>query len=180
MTRRIAIPIPMAMAVAVAACIGAAFTAPAAAQTKSGERAEPVAVPIDRLRDGDHAYTTYSGIADSTSVVVRDSAAWRQLWTELTRPFVPPPPLPPIDFAREMVVVAALGARPTAGYDIVIEGAARDSAGLEVAVRRTSPGAGCPVLAVVTQPVDLARVPTLAVETRFRERTVVTPCAGAP
>lgn len=172
MTRRIAIP------VAVAACLGASFTGRAAAQTKSGERAEPV--PIDRLRDGDHAYTTYSGIADSTSVVVRDSAAWRQLWTELTRPFVPPPPLPPIDFAREMVVVAALGSRPTAGYDIVIEGAARDSAGLEVAVRRISPGAGCPVLAVVTQPVDLARVPTLAVETRFRERTVVTPCAGSP
>jgi protease stability complex PrcB-like protein len=172
MTGRVAAPI------ALAACIGAFIPSPAAAQSKSGDRSE--SVPIDRLRDGDHAYTTYSGIANSTSVVVRDSAAWRHLWAELTRPFVPPPPLPPIDFAREMVVVAALGSRPTAGYDIVIEGAARDSAGLEVAVRRTSPGAGCPVLAVVTQPVDLARVPTLAVDTRFRERTVVTPCTGSP
>ncbi|HWH53346.1 MAG TPA: protease complex subunit PrcB family protein [Gemmatimonadaceae bacterium] len=168
------------LAIAIAACIAAMTSPRAHAQSKSGDRAEPVPVPVDRLRDGDHAYTTYSGIADSTSVVVRDSATWRQLWTELTRPFVPPPPLPTIDFAREMIVVAALGSRPTAGYDIVIEGAARDSTGLEVAVRRTSPGAGCPVLAVVTQPVDLARVPTLAVVTRFRERTVVTPCAGAP
>ena len=170
------------VAIALAGCIAAGLTAPAGAQSKSADRAEPapVPVPIDRLRDGEHAYTTYSGIADSTSIVVRDSTTWRHLWTELTRPFVPPPPLPPIDFAREMIVVAALGSRPTAGYDIVIEGAARDSAGLEVAVRRTSPGAGCPVLAVVTQPVDLARVPSLAVDTRFRERTVVTPCAGAP
>ena len=171
------------VAIAVAAFVAASVTPrPGAAQSKSADRAEsaPVPVPIDRLRDGDHAYSTYSGIADPTSVVVRDSVAWRQLGAELTRPFVPPPPLPPIDFAREMVVVAALGSRPTAGYDIVIEGAARDSTGLEVAVRRTSPGAGCPVLAVVTQPVDLARVPTLAVDTRFRERTVVTPCTGAP
>jgi hypothetical protein len=168
-------------AIGMAACTAACVTAtPSAAQSKGGDRAEPVPVPIDRLRDGDHAYSTYSGIADSTSVVVRDSATWRQLWAELTRPFIPPPPLPTIDFAREMIVVAALGSRPTAGYDIVIEGAARDSTGLEVAVRRTNPGAGCPVLAVVTQPVDLARVPTLAVDTRFRERTVVTPCAGSP
>ncbi|MFI5230035.1 MAG: protease complex subunit PrcB family protein [Gemmatimonadales bacterium] len=152
--------------------------APAGAQNKSADHAEPV--PIDRLRDGDHAYSAYSGIADSTRVVVRDSASWRQLWTQLNRPFIPPPPLPPVDFGREMVVVAGLGARPTAGYDIVIEGAERDSSGLEVAVRRTSPGAGCPVLAVVTQPVDLARLPTLAVDTRFRERTVVTPCTAAP
>lgn len=172
-----------AASAALAAVFGALFTAPASAQSKGLDRAdrvEAVPVPVDRLRDGDHAYTAYSGIADSTRVVVRDSTSWRQLWTELTRPFVPPPPLPAIDFAHEMIVVAALGARPTAGYDIVIEGAARDSSGVEVAVRRTSPGAGCPVLAVVTQPVDLARLPTIAGGTRFHERTIVTPCTGAP
>lgn len=149
----------------------------AAAQLKGGGSDRVESVPMERLGGGDHAFSTFSGLSDSTRLVVRDSSAWRQLWFALNRPFVPPPPLPPIDFAREMIIVAALGARPTGGYDIVIESAVRDSSGVEVDVRRSTPAAGCPVSAVMTQPVDLARVPIAPELPHFRERTVITPCS---
>jgi hypothetical protein len=109
---------------------------------------------------------------------VRDSTAWRLLWQQINRPFFPPPALPPVDFQREMVVVVALGARPSAGFDVVIQGAAEDSAGIEVDVRRASPGAGCPVAAVETQPVDMAKIPSSARALRFRERRTVISCVA--
>jgi hypothetical protein len=90
---------------------------------------------------------------------------------------VPAPALPPIDFGREMIVVAALGSRPNGGYDVVIEGAEQDSAGIEISVRVASPAAGCPVATAITQPIDLARVPLTDQPIRFRERDVVVSCA---
>lgn len=135
-------------------------------------------VPLERFRDGATAFSSYSGITDSASIVLRDSASWRQVWQRINRPFIPQPPLPSVDFGHDMVVVAALGNRPSAGYDVVIERADVDESGVEVAVRRTMPAAGCPVAAAETQPVDLARIPATDRPVRFRERSVTMPCGG--
>ena len=141
--------------------------------------ANPSRVTVTRLRQEPVAFSTYTGVRDSLRAVVRDSALWRELWARINQPFLPSPPLPSIDFRREMIVVAALGARPTAGYDVVIEGVAQDSTGIEVALRRQTPAPGCPVAAAMTQPLDLARIPASDHPVRFRERTVVIPC-GSP
>lgn len=135
-------------------------------------------MPIVRLREGPAAFSTYTGVRDSLRTVVRDSLLWRELWARINQPFLPVPPLPSIDFRREMIVVAALGARPSAGYDVVIEGVEQDSAGIEIALRRQSPAPGCPVAASMTQPLDLARIPASDHPVRFRERTVVIPCTS--
>jgi hypothetical protein len=140
-----------------------------------GLRTAPVS--LSRLRDGSTAFSSYAGIGDPMRAVIRDSTAWRQLWDRINRPFVPAPALPPIDFGREMIVVAALGSRPNGGYDVVIEGAEQDSAGIEISVRVASPAAGCPVATAITQPIDLARVPLTDQPIRFRERDVVVSCA---
>jgi hypothetical protein len=139
----------------------------------------PSPVAVVRLRDGSVAFSTYTGVRDSLRTVVRDSLLWRQLWERINQPFFPRPSLPLIDFSREMIVVAALGSRPSEGYDVVIERVEQDSTGIEVALRRATPAPGCPVAAVVTQPLDLARIPASDQPVRFRERTVVIPC-GAP
>jgi len=139
---------------------------------------ERAPVPLTRLRNSQSAFSTYSGLIDSLRVVVRDSTAWRRVWQEINRPFFPAPVLPPVDFQREMIVVAALGARPSAGFDVVIESAAEDSVGIEVDVRRASPAAGCPVAAAITQPVDVAKIPASGRTLRFRERSTVIPCAA--
>ena len=134
-------------------------------------------VPITRLRDAPSAFTSYSGLSDSALLVVRDSSAWRDLWQRINRVFIPAPPAPVVDFQQEMIVVAALGRRPTAGHDIMIEGAEQDSTGIEIVVRRSEPAPGCPVAAAVTQPVDMARMRADRRAVRFRERQVVVPCS---
>jgi len=147
----------------------------AIAAGQHGLRTAPVSV--SRLREGTTAFSSYAGIGDPMRAVIRDSTAWRQLWDRINRPFVPAPALPSIDFGREMIIVAALGSRPNAGYDVVIEGAEQDSAGIQISVRVASPAAGCPVATAMTQPVDLARVPITDQPIRFRERDVVVSCA---
>jgi hypothetical protein len=132
--------------------------------------------PVARLSSGHVSFSVFSGFTDSTRFVVRDSDAWRGTWQTIHRPFLPPPPVPPIDFSREMVVVAALGARPSEGYEVVFENVREDTTGIEVAVRVSEPARGCPVAAVMTQPVDLARIPASARPVRFRQRNVVVPC----
>lgn len=136
-------------------------------------------LPVTRLRQGPTAYSTYSGLNDPVRTVVRDSAEWDALWQAITRPFYPAPPLPQVDFDRDMVVVAALGARPSSGYDIVIEAARQDTSSIEIALRTSSPAAGCPVSAAITQPVDLATIPASPRPVRFRETSTIVPC-GAP
>jgi hypothetical protein len=125
------------------------------------------------------SFSVFSGFADSARFVVRDSGAWRETWQTIHRPFIPPPPVPPIDFSREMVVVAALGTRSSEGYEVVFENVREDTSGIEVDVRVNEPARGCPVAAVMTQPVDLARIPASARPVRFRQRNVVVPC-GVP
>jgi hypothetical protein len=135
-------------------------------------------LPITRFRPDSVAYTTFSGVMDSTRVVIRDRARWREYWARIHSPFVPPPREPEIDFSREMVILAALGRRPTLGYDILIRSATRDSAGIEVQLRRSSPGQGCTMGAAITEPVDLARIPASDVQVRFTELIMATPCGG--
>jgi hypothetical protein len=133
---------------------------------------------LARLRATPGSFDDNSGLVDSVRAVVRDSAAWHSLWAEINRPFIPPPALPSIDFDRDIIVVAALGARPTGGYGIMIEGATEDSSGIEVSVVQSSPGHGCALSAARTEPVDLARISVTKRPVRFRERTVVVPCGG--
>jgi len=148
---------------------------PPATLTGSFE-AEPVAVT--RFRADSVAYTTYSGINDSLHVVIRDLPRWRDYWGRIHSPFFPQPPAPAIDFRREMVILAALGRRPSLGYDILITSALRDSAGIEVFLVRSKPTQGCPVPAAITEPVDLARIPTSDLPVRFTERITAIPCGA--
>jgi len=134
------------------------------------------ATPVTRLAARGTSFSTFSGYTDSVQLVVRDSATWRTAWQTIHRPFIPPPPVPPVDFAREMVLVAALGTRSSEGYEIVFENVREDSGGIEVAVRVSEPARGCPVGATMTQPVDLARIPASARPVRFTKRNVVVPC----
>ena len=150
---------------------GACRTAQAAPRIE-----EESPVPVVRFRGESRAFSTYSGLDDSLRSVVRDPATWTKLWQRMQRPFFPRPAVPAVDFTRDMVIVAALGQRPSAGYDILIESAERTPDGLIVELRVTSPGSGCPVEAALTQPVDIGRVPFSDGPIRFRARQVVIAC----
>ena len=89
----------------------------------------------------------------------------------------PEPDRPEIDFAHEMLVVAALGTRATGGYSVFIDGARRDSSGdIVIAVRTVSPARRCGVTEALTQPADIARMPRSDADVRFEERQEIQDC----
>lgn len=135
-------------------------------------------LPITRFAHSNSGFSSFSGIRTPTRAVVRDSTTWRTTWEQINQPFFPQPPLPTVDFNREMVLLAAMGTQPSGGYELLIESATRDTTGIDVELRRVSPGAGCPVSAVLTQPLDLVRVPFSDQPVRFSERAETTPCNG--
>jgi hypothetical protein len=107
--------------------------------------------------------------------VIRDPVTWQTVWKEIWRGSSEVPPVPAIDFSSEMIVVAALGARSTGGYGILIDGANEvANGGVNVTIRSTSP-LNCLVTEAFTQPVDIARVPIRG-KVEFTERSEVHQC----
>ena len=142
---------------AVAACV----LAIALAACKSPNAPDDVeSLSLTRLGSAQSSFTTYSGLRDAQRVVIRDQAAWQQTWNAIWSGTgsSPVPALPAIDFTREMVIVAALGERPTGGFSIFVESASETADSVTINVRRVSPGNGCAVTLAFTRPVDIARM----------------------
>jgi len=126
-------------------------------------------------------YRAFGGIADSLRFVVRDSAAWARVWAELvstTRSAdgSPPPSAPAVDFRRELLLVAALGHRPTTGYRVEVANAAASADTLYVTVVRRAPDEHCVGMDAATYPVDIARLPRLDLPVRIIEREAPPAC----
>lgn len=134
-------------------------------------------LPIVRLRAEPYSFAYYSGLDQPGRIVVRDETSWQALWSQIHERFSEVPPVPAVDFSREMVVVVALGLRSSGGYSILVDAAHEASnAGLLVTVRSISPGSKCARTAALTQPVDIARVPRRDGEVSFLEQSEVTVC----
>jgi hypothetical protein len=132
-------------------------------------------VRLIRLAPGADSLTVNSGLTESTRLVVRDAATWKTTWSRIWTA-IPAPPLPTIDFSREMVIVVGLGTRPTSGHAIVIESAATEGGSLNVVVRTDTPGPGCLSAQMLTSPVDVARVPRSDATVQFSDRNVTRNC----
>jgi hypothetical protein len=121
-----------------------------------------------------HAY--YSGFDRAARLVVRDQRSWSAAWALLYAGSSPVPPVPAIDFSGSTVIVVALGARSTGGYDMTVTRVARDGAVLYVEATSTSPGRRCGTTQAFTQPVDIIVVPHGVTEAVFVERKLVHEC----
>lgn len=105
------------------------------------------------------AYGGWCAFPEGVQLIASEEA-WQTTWAQLFGCASPLPPLPAVDFGREMLVLAALGGRPTGGYTVAIHSAVVDEgAVLRVQVIEERPGRGCAVAAVATYPVAVARVP---------------------
>jgi hypothetical protein len=101
--RRMLRILPLLLVPGLAACGGGGGATPAPALPPAPE-------PLARLEAAQRLYYDDSGgIADSLRIAVRDPAAWRDIWDRATSTLSSPPPLPEIDFAREMVLVVGAG-----------------------------------------------------------------------
>ena len=137
-----------------------------------------VPIPLIRFRTDSIAFASYSGVGQAQNFVIKDAAAWNDLWQRIYAGQTPVPPTPDVDFNTQMVVASALGGKPTGGYDIVLTEAAMDTGGLVIAVRATSPGAHCFVTQAFTQPIDIARLAKTGGDVRFEQTQYSVDCGS--
>ncbi|MBZ0271488.1 protease complex subunit PrcB family protein, partial [bacterium] len=99
-----------------------------------------------------------SGLTRGDMRVVRQDAAFDELWTRLWATRAQPPPRPAIDFARQVVVTVALGTQPTGGHGVRIESVRLAGSVLTVVVLETHPRPGAVVTQSMTQPFSVVVV----------------------
>lgn len=100
----------------------------------------------------------YTGVHDKQRLVLKNEAAWNQMWSQIVAGREPKPPLPEVNFVTEMVVVVAMGTRSSGGYAIDIDAVYESDGKLYVDVLETSPGASCFVTGALTAPLHAVRV----------------------
>ena len=124
-------------------------------------------------------YRFHSGLTERERIVVRDQVSWAALWTRIVASHRPPPARPAVDFDDEMLVVVSMGARPTGGYGIYIDGLSAVFAvrgNLVVVTREVRPGRNCIVTGAFTEPLALARLERSDLPVSFVNRSVARDC----
>ena len=118
----------------------------------------------------------YSGVEAPAREVVRTDAQWRAAWAQIHRHQQPAPAVPPVDFGREVVIVAAMGSRNTGGYTIGVDSAAATAEAIHVFVTERSPGRTCVTTQALTAPLHAVAIPADGRAVRFHENAVVREC----
>ena len=75
--------------------------------------------------------------------VVTTQAAWSALWGQLYDKVVPEPPLLPVDFSQNEVIVLTDGPKPSGGYALDVTGVAASSAGGTIDYEAYAPQGSC-------------------------------------
>ena len=110
-------------------------------------------------------------------LVIKNRDEFGDFWKRFTAPIPPSngiPPPPEIDFSKEMVVVSAMGRRPTSGYWTFIDGACEVDGQVEVFVSNVDDVKCIGAFMVLTYPADAVRIPRTDLPIVFRETQI--PC----
>lgn len=127
-------------------------------------------LPVTRILQG-----AFSSAETSQRLVVRSETELTAAWTTMFRNFSDPPPLPSVDFSREMVIIALAGSKPSGGYCILVQAAAAKTGRAEITVRSIGPNPSSALLPVITNPYDVVRVPRREIVT-FTELSEIGNC----
>lgn len=110
---------------------------------------------------------SWSGYGSIVRTVITTPQAWAEAWATLYSAVTPQPSRPDIDFAANVVVLAAMGTRPSGGHSVTIEEVRAHMGALYVAVRERSPGPACGTTGALTAPVHAVQVPREATAAFF-------------
>ncbi|UCG74833.1 MAG: protease complex subunit PrcB family protein [Gemmatimonadota bacterium] len=130
-----------------------------------------ISVPFASLAD-----LPTSSVVNPSSVVVKTRAEWQDLWGAATASLEPAPELPLVDFGKRMVLVVALGRRPTGGFSVHLGSMYEDSERLYAVYTETSPGPGCLTTQGFSAPLAAISIPSSGKPVRFIKRTSVLRC----
>jgi hypothetical protein len=145
----------------------ACSSSPAAVETTE----TPTAVHVTVI-----AAAQQSDVQDVRRLVIRDRETWAQVWAELQGPQSRPTELPEADFAREIILVATLGRKPTSGYRVEFGAMRAEGDALEVEVRKESPGMKCGTAQVLTSPYAIAKATRTDSPVKFLELETTRAC----
>lgn len=109
----------------------------------------------------------HSGITQLQRKVITSAKDWEKLWQEVHRNRIPIPPVPKLDFERQMVLATFMGERQTGGYTIQITKVVAHNGEVVAHVRETVPPKGAIVIQVLTQPYHIVVVPKVNAPIRF-------------
>jgi len=122
---------------------------------------------MDQLPAGARLLHTQSAtVGEPERRIVGSMAEWDALWISL-HGGMPAPPLPSVDFSREVVAFATMGTRSTGGFELDIAGTRRIGKDLDVLVIETVPAPGCMLTQVESTPTVAVRVPRAPGVVRF-------------
>lgn len=132
-----------------------------AGRVRSWEGAPPQARPqgrrIERLPDeAMRGYRFNSGLYDARNLVIRSDREWLGQWRRITSGRSAAPP--PVDFSRDMLLLASMGTQRSGGHSVEIERVIDTGADLEAHVVHRFPGRRCGTTQGLTQPIDVVRV----------------------
>lgn len=109
-----------------------------------------------------------SGLTEPRRQVIREEGEWYRLWSEhaaeVNRVALPPP----ISFASEMVIVVAMGERPTGGYLVDVVDVELTGRTLKVLVGERQPRPGTIQIQQITQPYIFVALPAIRGRVEFR------------
>ena len=151
------------------------FLLVALAASSQSAQAQVAATPVPDVMKLSGPRTSYlkGGISQRARLVIRERDEFNELWNQIMRPVSNKPPLPEVDFSREMIIVAAMG-QQTSLYDIVIESACEVDNQLEVLV--STDFLKCGLQLGMTEPLDIARLSKTDLPVVFRETEVTSDC----
>ncbi|MFM8330647.1 MAG: protease complex subunit PrcB family protein [Candidatus Methylumidiphilus sp.] len=101
---------------------------------------------------------THSGIKTQRLDAIRDDAALRALWLAHRGGLSPAPPLPKVDFSKDMLIVAFAGQKSTGGYRLNVVGLGARRGRIQVDLSLTQPGPDCLVAQTATQPFVMFKI----------------------
>lgn len=116
------------------------------------------------------AQATWTGYEDPVRTVITDEEAWAEAWQILHAAVSPTPQRPDVDFDASVLVLAAMGERPSTGYSVNIEDIQHHDGVLYVSLLERSPGASCITGAALTAPAHVVQVPRAGTAVEFDVR----------
>ena len=156
------------------ACAG--LTAVLVVSACSSPSSPSTLLSLTRFRPEPTSFLANSGYDQPLTLAIHDRDTWVRTWSDIHSRLSPVPTLPEVDFTKELVLVAAVGSRPSSGYDVVFTGATEAGDVVNVDVESRIPGPTCVLLPVVTAPVDLARIPRRNGAIVFRNTPKIVNC----
>lgn len=110
---------------------------------------------------------SHCGIAEPRRIVVTDEKTWERLWRAVHARRTPLPPVPEVDFSKQMVLAVFMGQKRTSGFAIQIAEVFACNREILVHVKEIAPPPNAIVLQVLTQPYHIVVVPKVDGTVRF-------------